>query len=1349
MFLTTGARATSESTVVVSQPVSSPLVSIAEDSLPAATADAQAILEKIAPGLHGVAENPSKGFASVIVHTTDMPALSAYLASTGARRIVTVDGELRSVPFVARPWGAVGTPTSVFAQLPERSLMELAGLAHVLYVDEPRPESTTHYQDAAFLEEQRTLQSYISRVRTDVKTMGPAPLGTSGPGVSPSSWGVVREHKAWDAWNVAPACCMGDGVNVAVIDTGEDFGNPALQGQWAVAPSGAWAGWPIMFHPASMEGLMGQGWWTAGSDFDRLPLPYWLSANDGDSWYTNMDYTANDTDLNGFLVFADLTTNPETGLVQRTARENPQQYGNAGPTYNNRIARDYFVGCAGLPGACIQSASGYYRLGLNRDDTLTGLYGQKIGVLLVDSTTAGVYDTVFVDLNFNNNFTDDKAVTRADPIAVADLNGDGISDVSGGLLYFIAESSPIVDELLINSATGSETGASLLPHWDLDNDGTMESAAAAVDVDGWFNFKPATELTLRNPGGTRYYFPGATEEIYEEYTSPVGRNEGTGFTWRMDGIETSFGPIQLMTGRSVPTNALLNGPAGDFGVSLVYDVEVCDPTFTTCNAYNGYNLNTDTGDILLQADVPDNYVVFIIYQLGTYTLEPVSGEIVFQDPVSGFPETIPAGWSLLADYLTGLPIPYSQVYGPEHGYETFIPANGDLVAFHGEFDNGQSHGSFVSSTIAATPFGNLVDPQWDVFGTAPHAKIIGIAACCNVPGPVGLFGSIEDQRTFAAVGYDGRPETGDEAVILSNSFGSTTPLNSGWTWEDRWLIDFWYRYPKLTTLIALGNNGPGYATSAPGGSSPGVIGVGAGTSMDYRTMNGFLFDGGNAAGEQADCSLAGTPPDPRLCVGVGSPFGPGPYGDNVGFSSRGPTLLGTPKPDIVSVGAFGLEAAPMNVYCFGDPADCDGNFAWDLFSGTSQATPVTAGVTALVVQAYRVAHGGQNPTNNLVKELLKSGADDMHRDVLQQGAGWTNALRSVKSALDTPAWTGTADGVTSNTDHWVPGAYQGARAIGFTKLMAPGSTDSTQITLTNRNQGAARTVQVSDGVYQRVARYAYTFTWGAGAGVQQILRPTNPAGAAGLYAADGTTLLQAMPFDTFWSSSDFVKATYTYDPTVFTGGVNFRLDTFNWYDRDGNNAFALGTERVRMNVQTIGGGSNSIWETARLCCNNILTGWDLNPRSGTSGGATIPGTTLIVEFYEKADWGWIRVYDEVGAQIPFGGNVLITGADGTRRLTLTADVPAGTPPGMYEGAFYVNNGGDLLTVPIVINVPVSAFPVRLGGNVPATSLFDNSGIIAGSRSTAPWQQTGDNRYIYATVDVVNAIGRSVIYQSIL
>src|SRR2546428_3145730 len=1117
--------------------IGSTSVSHSGDSLTTPTSAAgdsfQLALDKMDPSLQPVAQNQQKGYSDVLIYTTNMPQLGRALENAGARIAYTVDDRTRVERFVARPWGSNGQMVSIYVQVPNRALLDVAGLSGVAYVQQRDQYAPAIIQDQVTTEDHQQFESVRGQIRAGTFKLPPAIASDKGAGsVSPTSWAIAREHKALDVWR--DLGYDGSGVKVAVVDTAEDFGNPALHNQWAVDsdPASPYFGWPIMFHPASMEGLFGNGGWTAASDLDRQPIPFWLGANDGDSWYSNTDYRANDSNLDGFLVYAHGSPDPITGFPQYTPRVNPQQYGNSRANYNSRINRNYWIGLpTDVSPPHIISKSGIYHLGVARDDSLTGLWGEKVGILLVDSTTLGVYDTAYVDLNFNFDFTDDKPVTRASPLAVADLNGDGISDVSGGLLYFISSSTAVTGERVLDPVSGQTTA-------------TLANKDVAVDITGWFDFTAPTRLWLEQiaPPAAPSYFPGATEDIYEEFTATAANENGT--TWALGSAQTTFGPRTItptvfftgaITGGSPDTATLIR--AMNFPVSMVYDIEDCDATFATCTVLTGadYSLNMATGTITWRRDIVATHVVFIIYQLDTYTLEPVSGRLTFR-------HALPTNHRLLADYQHGVPIPYSDIYGPAHGYDTFIPANGDLVAFHGDFDNGQSHGSFVSSTIAARPFGNLASPFFEVFGTAPGAKIIGIAACCNVPGPLGLFGSIEDQRTFAAVGYDGIPNTGDEATILSNSFGSTQTVNTGFSFEDRWLYNFTATHPTITTLIAFGNNGAGYATGAPGGSSPGVVTVGAGTSGDYRVLYGF--DGGEGNYEFPFCP--GPPPiDPKTCIGVGatSGSGPGPYGEHAYFSSRGPTLLGQPKPDIVSIGSFAVEAAPLNLYCTNpvtgrqDPLWCDGNFAFDIFSGTSQATPVTAGVAAVCVLAYEATQGGARPSNVQVRQGLKGGADDMHRDILQQGAGLTNALRTAKIMAN-------LDGDTTSATFWTPGSYRGIARPAFVNLLAPGATDATAITVTNHHPTLAKTVQVTDAVYNRMANGAFSWAVSVGTGTSRnyILK------SDGIYASDGSTLLMAEPWTTQWNTADFTKVTWTYDSTAFTGATSLRMDVFDWYD---------------------------------------------------------------------------------------------------------------------------------------------------------------------------------------------------------
>ena len=54
--------------------------------------------------------------------------------------------------------------------------------------------------------------------------------------------------------------------------------------------------------------------------------------------------------------------------------------------------------------------------------------------LVTDPNTAGVYDTVYVDLDDDYDFSDEKPVTKARRRPYRDMNGDGYTDLSGGLL---------------------------------------------------------------------------------------------------------------------------------------------------------------------------------------------------------------------------------------------------------------------------------------------------------------------------------------------------------------------------------------------------------------------------------------------------------------------------------------------------------------------------------------------------------------------------------------------------------------------------------------------------------------------------------------------------------------------------------------------------------------------------------------------------------------------------------------------------------------------------------------------------------------------------------------------------
>jgi len=249
-------------------------------------------------------------------------------------------------------------------------------------------------------------------------------------------------------------------------------------------------------------------------------------------------------------------------------------------------------------------------------------------------------------------------------------------------------------------------------------------------------------------------------------------------------------------------------------------------------------------------------------------------------------------------------------------------------------------------------------------GMAPGAGVLGVKAL--------WIGNVETGMLWAA-GFDVDPSSGQfyytgsrRADVISNSWGISyfgyDVAGFGADFESVFVAGLSLsgflnpRYPGVLIVQAGGNGGPGYGTITSPGSAPGALTVGASTSTHFAyvlTKEGFttFASGGGWTNDEI-----------------------------ISWSLRGPTALGFIKPDVVNVGAFGFTAAPVVLN-------------YTIFGGTSYATPLTAGVAALVLQ---VLGRGADPA--LVKTVLQSSAVPLRYDGSSQGFGRVDAFRAVSLA---------------------------------------------------------------------------------------------------------------------------------------------------------------------------------------------------------------------------------------------------------------------------------------------------------------------------------------------------------------
>ena len=305
---------------------------------------------------------------------------------------------------------------------------------------------------------------------------------------------------------------------------------------------------------------------------------------------------------------------------------------------------------------------------------------------------------------------------------------------------------------------------------------------------------------------------------------------------------------------------------------------------------------------------------------------------------------------------------------------TLLPAMDPKGTFFGVMTDTAGHGTSSAASIASK---GVV--EYDIYNNTSKYKIKGVAPGAKIiPVKALWFGDTVYAWLWAA-GFDSKDnkwvfEGKPRADIISNSWGvSNFPsLQSGPGLDILSLIlsvlviphTLDDNYPGVTIVTSAGNSGHGYGTLGLPNASPYGITVGATTNNVFVGYGSFKDQ-------------------PR--------FGNTTVHNNnvVDFSSRGPGIIGDPKPDIMSIGAYSFTPTTISKIKK-DPSQN----AFTLFGGTSMAAPLVSGSAAVLIQSMNENFQNYDPLR--IKNILMSTATDLYNDPFTQGSGLVNVYDAVQ-----------------------------------------------------------------------------------------------------------------------------------------------------------------------------------------------------------------------------------------------------------------------------------------------------------------------------------------------------------------
>ena len=318
-----------------------------------------------------------------------------------------------------------------------------------------------------------------------------------------------------------------------------------------------------------------------------------------------------------------------------------------------------------------------------------------------------------------------------------------------------------------------------------------------------------------------------------------------------------------------------------------------------------------------------------------------------------------------------------------------------------------------------------------VEGVAPGANVVGLVAfgASNVAPDSSILEAIDYAITTAHVN------------VLNESFGINNYPDDIGSLDLIAQADDQAVAAGITVVEASGDAGV-TNTTGEAATDPNVISAGASTDNRNYIQDGF---GGTRFPEVKSWSN-----DEISSL------------SSSGFDQRGRTI------DVVAPGESDWALCSTNQDEFGGCGDLTGAPAGvQSFGGTSQSSPMTAGVAALVIQAYEKTHRGTAPTPAQVKQLIVSNTDDIGAPADQQGSGRVDAYKAVLAAENDnqPSGGGSAQGrnvgVTTTSPTQLNAVDQPGTAENLTDTVTNESGSTQHLTFSGRTLGAYRSLFTS------------------------------------------------------------------------------------------------------------------------------------------------------------------------------------------------------------------------------------------------------------------------------------------------